>query len=142
MRRRIFIISPLRGTPAQLRAIEDKAAAGMDGLDAGAVAYHDTILRKYRRDLYAANIALAERLCLECSILGHAPFAPHLLYTRFLDDTDDVQRATGIESGAAWLQTSEAIWVYRRLGISTGMDSDIEVATKLGLADEAPEGWR
>ena len=43
------------------------------------------ICSRYAGDV-PRNTATAERLCRKAVERGCAPFAPHLLYTRFLDD--------------------------------------------------------
>ena len=43
-----------------------------------------------------ANQALARQLCLAVVNDGHAPFAPHLHYTQFLDDTVDNENTLGL----------------------------------------------
>jgi hypothetical protein len=50
------------------------------------------------------NIEIAKSLCHETVKLGHAAFAPHVLYTQFLDDTIDVERENGIAAGVKFLE--------------------------------------
>ena len=63
---------------------------------------------------------------------GLAPFAPHLLYTQFLDDSDPAQRELGISMGLRFMQTCDLVWVYTDEGISGGMRAEINYAYKLG----------
>ena len=50
----------------------------------------------------AHNEAVAERLCRKVIQASHAPFAPHLLYPRFLNDGDLSARELGISCGLAF----------------------------------------
>lgn len=81
----------------------------------------------------ASNAAFAERLCRAVCDAGHAPFAAHLLYPRFLDDNDFKQREQGIAAGCAWLEAADAVWVSTRYGISSGMEHEIRYAMSRGI---------
>lgn len=69
------------------------------------------------------NIEFAERLCARAVREGLNPFASHLFYTRFLDDSDEEERATGIRLGIEMGIHAQLIWVCLRVGelLSTGM---------------------
>lgn len=71
------------------------------------------------------NLKLAERLCRAVVLAGHAPFAPHLIYPRFLDDTSPEERKTGMRAGRRYLATCDELWAYDVLGISSGMEAEI-----------------
>jgi hypothetical protein len=65
----------------------------------------------------AANVQFCENVCRYAVEQGYAPFASHLLYTRFLDDTVPAERAEGIECGLAWAGAAPAdIWFCLRPG--------------------------
>ena len=64
---------------------------------------------------------------------GHAPFAPHLLFTRFLDDGDPSARETGLACGMAFLEACDEVWVYAGLGVSEGMKTEVARARELAL---------
>lgn len=76
------------------------------------------------------NCTRAERACLYVVRQGHAPFAPHLFYPRFLDDVG-VGRNSGIACGLAWLEVCDEVWVFGSK-ISAGMQMEIEWAKVLG----------
>ena len=82
------------------------------------------------------NVALAERLCRAVTLAGHAPFAPHLFYTRFLDDKSQKERAMGIDAGIAWLGMADEIWIYAkdRNECSEGMALEVLRAEKFSIA--------
>ena len=65
---------------------------------------------------YAGNTAnnetVAERLCRKAIEAGHAPFAPHLLYPRFLDDRNVSERELGITCGLTFMAVCDEVWVY------------------------------
>lgn len=56
---------------------------------------------------YAGNVArnteIAEQLCRIIADAGYAPFAPHLLYTRFLNNEHPVERERGITLGLLFM---------------------------------------
>lgn len=52
---------------------------------------------------------------------GEAPFAPHAMYTHYLNDESRTHRELGIASGLAWLECADIVAVYSDLGISDGM---------------------
>jgi hypothetical protein len=81
----------------------------------------------------ASNVAYAEKLCAAVCAAGHAPFASHLLYPRFLDDNDFKQREAGIAAGCAWLSAADELWVSTRYGISDGMTHEIQYAMQRGI---------
>lgn len=94
------------------------------------------VCSKYAGDYDAVlrNIAVAEGLCRALVTEGHAPFAPHLLYTRFLDDNNPDQRRAGITCGHAFLAVCDEVWVWVHEGEpSEGMRADIEAAGFLGI---------
>jgi len=78
------------------------------------------------------NLAYAYRCMLHSLSLGEAPFASHLLYPQFLEDSDPVQRALGMGAGLEWLRQAEATVVYTDLGVSPGMHAGIARARELG----------
>lgn len=79
------------------------------------------------------NIDIAKRICLMAVESGLAPFAPHLLYTKFLDDADPIQRKLGISMGLCFMNVCNEVWVYIGEGISDGMRRELQHARKLGM---------
>ena len=77
------------------------------------------------------NEAVAERLCRRVVEAGHAPFAPHLLYPRFLNDEDPTERELGIASGLAFMEVCDEVWVYTSDGVSSGMGRELDHAIRL-----------
>jgi hypothetical protein len=73
----------------------------------------------------ARNVKVAEALCRQVMRSGHAPFAPHLLYPTFTDDSVTEQRETGIACGLAYMECCDN-------GISSGMRMELDRAGQLG----------
>ncbi len=78
------------------------------------------------------NVEVALSLCRMAVEVGHAPFAPHLLYTRFLDEDNPAQREVGISLGLRFMEVCDVVWVYLGEGVSDGMRREIEHARRLG----------
>lgn len=89
------------------------------------------ICSRYAGDV-ERNVSTAMSLCRMAIDAGCAPFAPHLLYTRFLDDNDPTQRECGISLGLEFMSVCDEVWVYIGDGISDGMRCEIEHARKIG----------
>lgn len=79
------------------------------------------------------NVQVALALCRMAVEADYAPFAPHLLYTRFLDDSDPAERDLGISLGLRFMEACDEVWVYTGDGISSGMRREMEHARKLGM---------
>ena len=78
------------------------------------------------------NVQVASALCRIAIEAGCAPFAPHLLYTRFLDENDPEQRDLGISLGLRFMEACDEVWVFTADGISDGMRRELEHAKALG----------
>jgi hypothetical protein len=75
---------------------------------------------------------------------GEAPFASHLFYTQFLDDSHEASRRTGMMCGWAWLSRATLVAVYLDLGWSDGMREGVALARsmKIRVEERAVPGWR
>ena len=78
------------------------------------------------------NKSVAERLCRRAIEAGHAPFALHLLYPRFLNDEDPTERELGIACGLAFMEVCDEVWIYTADGVSRGMERELDQAFRLG----------
>ena len=78
------------------------------------------------------NVVVAERLCRQVIDAGQAPFAPHLLYPRFLDDGKLSEREIGIACGLTFMEVCDEVWVYSGNGLSSGMRREVDHAIRLG----------
>jgi len=63
---------------------------------------------------------------------GKVPLAPHVIFTTFLDDTNENERKAGIKMGLKLLDVCDELWVFGDR-VSEGMVAEIEKAKKLGL---------
>ena len=78
------------------------------------------------------NVGTAKRLCRKAVEQGLAPLAPHLHYTRFLDDEKSEERNAGIACGLKFMEVCDLVWVFVGDGISNGMRREIDHAKRLG----------
>ena len=67
------------------------------------------------------NVKYALACCRWASDRGLAPFASHLFYTQFLDDTDEGERERGIKSGFTWAQVAGQRIFFVDRGFTSGM---------------------
>ena len=76
------------------------------------------------------NMRKALAYCRQAAAQCFMPYAPHLYFTRFLDDNDPEQREAGIDAGLEWIADCEEVQVY---GTPTdGMMVEISEAKRLG----------
>lgn len=78
------------------------------------------------------NTQRARRYCRFVMSQGCIPFAPHLLYPQFLDDTDREERELGLFFGTAWICKCNELWVFGGR-VSDGMAREITIAKRRGL---------
>lgn len=78
------------------------------------------------------NTAFAVAACRCCIARGYTPIAPHLLYTRMLDDGDPAERKLGPELGRSLLRAADEMWVCGER-VSSGMEAEIAEAKRLGV---------
>jgi len=85
----------------------------------------------YRGDV-KRNVELAKAYCRYVISQGGAPVAAHLLYPRFLDDSDPEERITGLEFALLLLEKCDELWVFGDK-ISRGMAHEIHEAKMRGM---------
>lgn len=85
---------------------------------------------------YGSNIEFARSCMLDSLKRGEAPFAPHILYTQVLDDTNAEDRARGMEAAEAWINACDVMVAYLDRGVSSGMRAEISAAHRIGLRVE------
>jgi hypothetical protein len=78
------------------------------------------------------NTSFAIHACRFCIAQGHTPIAPHLLYTRMLDDNNPDQRELGLELGRRFLERVDELWACGDR-VSPGMAAEIAEAVNLGI---------
>ena len=96
---------------------------------------------KYRPKVFIAspyagdvesNIRKARDYCSFAVKSGYIPFAPHLLFPQFLDDTVPEQRNLGLFMGKVFLDSCKEVWVFGDV-ISSGMEEEICRANHRGI---------
>lgn len=85
----------------------------------------------YRGDTQL-NVERAKGYCRFVIGQNAMPFAPHLLYPLFLDDSDKDERDIGLRCGTAILKRCDQLWVFGEK-VSGGMAGEIAAAKKHGL---------
>ena len=78
------------------------------------------------------NIKKANEYCREIAMQGNIPFAPHCVFTQFLDDMVAVEREMGIKMGLSLLPKCDELMVCGDR-ISEGMKEEIDLAYRLGV---------
>ncbi|MBQ8837548.1 MAG: hypothetical protein IJ002_08625 [Clostridia bacterium] len=74
-----------------------------------------------------ANVKAARKYCRFAVLEGKIPFAPHLLFTQFLNDKKPFERELGMVFGNIMMGKCTEVWVFGET-ISPGMHSEIEYA--------------
>jgi hypothetical protein len=81
---------------------------------------------------YEGNMEKAREYCRYVMSKGHIPFAPHLLFTQFLDDGVPEERQEGMQMGLDMLQRCDELWAFGKVA-SEGMMVEILEASRLGM---------
>ena len=81
------------------------------------------------------NLELAKYACERVIHEGAIPIAPHLYFTKFLNDNDEFERDFGMEAGKKMMKICSSFFVLTvDEEISEGMDEEIKYMTEiLGL---------
>ena len=73
------------------------------------------------------NVQNARRYSRFAYISGYMPITPHLMYPRFLDDSQSGERQGGMDMGLRLLDLCEELWVFGD-HYSNGMQREISHA--------------
>jgi hypothetical protein len=87
------------------------------------------ICSPYKGDV-ATNTQNARRYCRFCFDRGGIPFAPHLLYTQFLDDDLPTDRVLGMSMGLEMLRLCDELWAFD--SPSEGLAIEMDSAARAG----------
>lgn len=60
----------------------------------------------------AFNAEVAKAICRKITMMGHTPFASHLLFPQFLNESDPVERGRGIGMGLDFMAFCDEVWVF------------------------------
>lgn len=74
------------------------------------------------------NLAYVRAACRDSVLMGENPFASHLFYTQFLDDSKTDERKMGIDLGFDMWDGANKIIFYVDYGMSNGMKAALERA--------------
>lgn len=74
---------------------------------------------------------MAKALCRQAFELGKDPRAPHLHYTRFLEE--DSHGREGRAFGLLWLRECDRLWLCGSAPKSQGMMAELSLAIELGM---------
>ncbi len=77
------------------------------------------------------NAHRARAYCSLASSQGCIPFAPHLLFTQFLDDAKADERKMGMYMGVEMLRLCDELWAFGEP--TEGMTAEIELAERMGI---------
>lgn len=88
------------------------------------------ICSPYRGDV-ETNTQNARRYCRFVLEQNGIPFAPHLLFTQFLNDDDDTERRVGLCLGVEMLKRCDELWAFGQP--TDGMALEIQEAMRLGV---------
>ena len=80
-----------------------------------------------RRRSQIKNESLARMACRMAVEKGCVPYAPHLYFTQFLDDSIPEERELGMMFGLTWLKKCDEVWVVGD-DVSEGMEREIRSA--------------
>lgn len=84
---------------------------------------------------YAGNIVentrKALRYCKFAVENGKLPICPHVYFTRFMDDSNPVERSLGITYGLDMMVYCRQMWVFGR--VTAGMQFEIDRAKDMGI---------
>ena len=81
------------------------------------------------------NLTKAKAICralLQDKKNGGIPFAPHVFFTQFLNESDPLERSAGIDAGLAVMEFHDEVWMFVHDGITAGMMIEEAHAIKIG----------
>ena len=79
------------------------------------------------------NMDNARKYCALAIRRGFVPFAPHIYFPQFLDDSIPAERNIGLAAAKMWVSLCEEMWVFGPY-ISEGMSGEIELAKRSGIS--------
>lgn len=82
---------------------------------------------------YEKNIDNAAMYSHQAFALGYIPIAPHIYFTRFMDDTNSKERSMAMSAGMQLLHLCDEVWVFGLDNPSEGMRAEIAEAIRSGI---------
>lgn len=90
------------------------------------------ICSRYAGDI-AANTLAAKRYCRFAVDNNCIPFAAHLLYPQFMDDSDRTERNLGLFFGNVLMDKCDEVWIFSDGDYSEGMQAEYDRAERKGF---------
>lgn len=88
------------------------------------------ICSPYRGDT-ETNGQNARMYCSLAASQGCIPFAPHLLFTQFLDEAQLEERRLGLHMGVEMLRLCDTLWAFGEP--TQGMQAEMNLAERMGI---------
>ena len=92
------------------------------------------VISRYRsedKEQFKKQLDITKQISKMLVQYGHDVFVPHLMYPQFLDDNIPEERNKGIDSAIRWMKSCDCAFAYIGLGISDGMECEINEARYL-----------
>ena len=89
-------------------------------------------LKAYGSETQESNISKAVRNSRFVYEQGYTPIAPHIIFTQFMDDSNEKERTDAIIMGQQILRNCAQLWVFGDY-ISEGMRNEIALAQQWGI---------
>lgn len=95
---------------------------------------HCPSTQEQENEVIEQHLFKAKAICRAIVLGGDIPIAPHLYFTQFLNDKNEVHRRLGINAGLELLKECEKVAVFTICcGTSKGMKIELDLAKKLGI---------
>ena len=88
------------------------------------------------RGNYELHTEMAKVLARDLQVISEGrliPFVPHLHFTQFLNDGDEIERGVGMDAARYVLRVCDELWIFGGLGISSGMRDEEIYADHIGM---------
>lgn len=82
---------------------------------------------------YDTNIDNAISYSRAAFTRGYIPITPHIYFTRFLNDDNEMERAVAMDAGLQLLRMCSEVWVFGLDDPSEGMQAEIAFAIRNGI---------
>jgi len=89
------------------------------------------ICSRYAGDI-ETNVLAAKRYCRFAVRRNCIPFAAHLLYPQFMDDSDRAERRLGLFFGNILMDKCDEVWIFSDGEYSEGMKAEYDRAVRKG----------
>ena len=84
------------------------------------------------KEQFDKQMQMTQEFSREAVLSGYAVIVPPMYYPCFLDDNNKEERQLGLDSAIRLLHKCDIVFVYIGLGVSSGMEAEIEEARRVG----------